>query len=133
MLLLDNNISPRLCKKLEAHFPGTVHVEDIGLDDSPDVVVWDYAINNGLTVVSKDSDFNNILHLKGYPPKVIWLRCGNVTTSFWKNYWLIGYWKSLNSLRAPRQGFWKFISCTDVRPPTYRRNLFVISGRNFYF
>lgn len=33
MLLLDNNISPRLCKKLDSEFPGIVHVEDMGLED----------------------------------------------------------------------------------------------------
>ncbi|MCB9282997.1 MAG: DUF5615 family PIN-like protein [Lewinellaceae bacterium] len=79
---MDNNISQRLCKKLDAIFPGIVHVEDVGLDDSTDELVWDYARSNGLTIVSKDSDFNNILLLHGYPPKVVWLRCGNVPTSF---------------------------------------------------
>lgn len=81
MLLLDNNISPRLCKKLQPEFPGTVHVEDAGLDDSSDEEVWEYARKNGYTIVSKDSDFNNLLLLRGYPPKVVWLRCGNAPTN----------------------------------------------------
>jgi predicted nuclease of predicted toxin-antitoxin system len=81
MLLLDNNISPRLCKKLEAQFPGILHIEDIGLDDSSDDDVWEYARKNGFAIVSKDSDFNNLLLLRGYPPKVVWLRCGNAPTA----------------------------------------------------
>ncbi|MFZ2901185.1 MAG: DUF5615 family PIN-like protein [Saprospiraceae bacterium] len=82
MLLLDNNISPRLCKKLDSVFPGIVHVEDRGLEDSTDTEVWEFARNQQLTIVSKDSDFNNLLLLKGYPPKVIWIRSGNVPTAF---------------------------------------------------
>ncbi len=34
----------------------------------------------GYCLVSKDSDFNDLLTARGFPPKVIWLRLGNCTT-----------------------------------------------------
>jgi len=32
-------------------------------------------------IVSKDSDFNDLLLLRGYPPFVVWVRRGNCSTS----------------------------------------------------
>jgi predicted nuclease of predicted toxin-antitoxin system len=34
-----------------------------------------------LTIVSKDSDFQQRALLYGHPPKVVWLRLGNCSTS----------------------------------------------------
>lgn len=42
--------------------------------------VWEYARANGCTIVTKDSDFNDLAALRGSPPKVVWLRLGNCTT-----------------------------------------------------
>ena len=46
-----------------------------------DPLVWDYAKNNGLMVVSKDSDMRQRSFVFGYPPKVIWVRLSNCTTA----------------------------------------------------
>ena len=78
-LLLDNNLSPRLVQRLEDIFPETNHVALLGLDQATDTVVWDTAQEQGYTLISKDSDFNDLLMAKGFPPKVIWLRIGNCT------------------------------------------------------
>ena len=32
---------------------------------------------NGFIIVTKDSDFQELSILRGEPPKVIWLKCGN--------------------------------------------------------
>ena len=54
-----------------------IHMKDI--DDSwSDDKIWDYAIENNLIIITKDSDFSNKVLLKGAPPKVIHLRFGNV-------------------------------------------------------
>ena len=80
-LLLDENLSPRLIRLLESDFPGSAHVREVGLRGADDRVVWEYAIAHGLAIVSKDDDFRQRSQLHGHPPKVIWLRVGNVTTS----------------------------------------------------
>lgn len=82
MLLFDNNLSPKLAKQLASLFPGCSHVVDFGLEASDDSDIWNFARQNGFTIVSKDQDFVHLLHHRGFPPKVIRLNCGNVTTSF---------------------------------------------------
>jgi predicted nuclease of predicted toxin-antitoxin system len=80
MFIIDNNLSPRLTKVLQPIFPNAIHVADAGLAAVNDNIIWSYAKKNHLHILTKDSDFVNILHLKGFPPKVIRLNCGNVTT-----------------------------------------------------
>ena len=79
-LLLDHNLSPRLVSKLAADFPETLHVRDVDLQSAADEAVWDFALQHGCTIVSKDSDFHQLAFLKGPPPKVIWIRLGNCST-----------------------------------------------------
>ena len=62
-------------------FPGTAHVEDLGLATAKDGEIWRFAKENGFAILSKDSDFYNGAVVYGGPPKVIWLRIGNCTTA----------------------------------------------------
>lgn len=80
-LLLDQNLSRRLVGVLAADFPDSTHVVVCDLDTSTDKDVWDFAGQRGYIIVSKDSDFRQYAFLYGTPPKVIWIRIGNVTTS----------------------------------------------------
>lgn len=80
-LLFDENLSPRLAPALSDLYPGSVHLRDCGLRGASDIEVWQYALDNGFAIVSKDSDFSQRSFLLGSPPKVIWLRIGNCTTT----------------------------------------------------
>lgn len=79
-LLLDQNISRKLVKELEGLFPGLNHVYLLGLHKASDEEIWNYARDNGFTIVTQDSDFNERSLIFGYPPKVIWLRTNNTST-----------------------------------------------------
>ncbi|HEX8681748.1 MAG TPA: DUF5615 family PIN-like protein [Ardenticatenaceae bacterium] len=79
-LLFDQNLSPRLVIQLSDVYPGSSHVSLLGLDRSYDDEVWQYAAQNGYFIVTKDVDFNEMSVVRGFPPKVIWLRLGNCTT-----------------------------------------------------
>ena len=68
-LLFDQNLSPSLPRRLEREFPGSLHVRDVGLAGADDATIWNYALTLGLTVVSKDSDFQQRSLLLGAPPK----------------------------------------------------------------
>lgn len=81
MLLIDNNLSPRLVKFLAEVFPGLMHVEDVMLGEAEDQVIWQYAAQNKLDILTKDADFNDIQRLRSYPPKIVWIRSGNISTS----------------------------------------------------
>lgn len=76
-LLFDQNLSFKLVSKLKKEYPNSVHIAAVGLDKASDNEVWLYAKENGLTVVTKDSDFNDICTLRNFPPHIIWLRLGN--------------------------------------------------------
>lgn len=80
-LLLDQNLSRRLVAVLAAEFADSRHVAECGLDTATDDQVWDFARQRGYAIVSKDSDFRQLAFLHGPPPKVIWIRTGNVTTN----------------------------------------------------
>ena len=79
--LFDQNLSPRLRDLLADMYPDIVHVRDVGLNTADDGTVWQYAVQNGLTIVSKDADFRQRSFLFGHPPKVVWLRQGNASTT----------------------------------------------------
>lgn len=79
-LLLDQNISRKLVNELEDLFPGSNHVYLLGLHKASDEEIWQYARDNGFTIVTHDSDFSERSLVFGYPPKVIWLRTGNTAT-----------------------------------------------------
>jgi len=36
---------------------------------------------NHLVIVTQDSDYSNWNKLRGAPPKIIWLRCGNASVN----------------------------------------------------
>jgi predicted nuclease of predicted toxin-antitoxin system len=81
-LLLDANISWRLCVPLAEHFGECLHVNRVGIQTPPaDTEIWDYAKINGCTIVSHDTDFTQLFFGRGHPPKVIFLKTGNVSSA----------------------------------------------------
>ena len=80
-LLFDQNLSPRLVTRLADLYPDSQHVSFIGLDEVDDRLVWEYANQNDFAVVTRDSDFSELSVLRGFPPKVIWIRRGNCSTN----------------------------------------------------
>ena len=80
-LLLDQNLSPRLCDRLRDIWTDGAHVRAVGLAAADDSAIWAYASQHGFTIMSKDGDFSGRSSLYGAPPKVIWLALGNCSTS----------------------------------------------------
>jgi len=77
-ILLDANISWKLVKTLKNDFGECTHVDLAGLQiPAKDKDIWDYALENGYIIITKDDDFLNLLETKGFPPKVVLLRTGN--------------------------------------------------------
>jgi predicted nuclease of predicted toxin-antitoxin system len=56
-------------------------VRDAGLKAADDPIIWKYAQDNDLTICSKDSDMHQRSFLFGAPPKIVWVRLGNCSTS----------------------------------------------------
>lgn len=80
-LLFDQNISFRIIKLIENIFPNPKQVRNLNLEDASDLDIWEYSKTNNFTIVTFDADFSDIANIKGNPPKIIWLRTGNTTTT----------------------------------------------------
>jgi len=79
-LLFDQNLSPSLVKRLADLFPESSHTESAGLAQNDDRSIWQYCLQEGFVVVSKDNDFGFLATERGTPPKAIWIRLGNCST-----------------------------------------------------
>lgn len=79
-LLFDQNISFRLVNLISDYYPNSKQVKELGLENSTDLEIFNYAKKNGFSIVTFDSDFFDLTIMKGFPPKIIWLRTGNTTT-----------------------------------------------------
>lgn len=80
-LLFDQNLSPRLIASLADLFPQSCHVRDAGLERADDLQVWQYALQHGFAIVTKDSDFQERSQLAASAPKIVWIRRGNCSTN----------------------------------------------------
>ncbi len=80
-LLLDENLSDRIIQRITDLYPDSTHVKTVGLTNTDDVVIWEYAKEHDFVIVSKDSDFHQRSLVYGHPPKFIYLRIGNSPTS----------------------------------------------------
>jgi len=80
-LLFDENLSPRLLSSLSNTYPGSAHVDFVGLHGRTDEEIWAWARLNDFAIVSKDDDFRQLCFLHGAPPKIIWLSVGNAGTA----------------------------------------------------
>jgi len=79
--LFDQNLSPYLVQALASLYPDSIHVRDVGLERSDDQIVWNYALNHGFIIVTKDADFHQMSFVYGHPPKIVWIQRGNCSTN----------------------------------------------------
>src|SRR5688572_30714946 len=80
-LLFDHHLSHKLVKRLNDLFPGSQQTRLLGMSTADDRQIWEYAKQHDFMVVSLDLDFYDLSVLRGHPPKLIWLRCGNASVS----------------------------------------------------
>ncbi len=82
-LWIDAQLSPTLAPWITAHFEDleATSVRELGLRDAEDVGIFAAARQANAIIVSKDSDFVDLVNRLGSPPKVLWIRCGNTTNT----------------------------------------------------
>jgi predicted nuclease of predicted toxin-antitoxin system len=74
-LLFDENLSPKLPNRLSDLFPESLHVRDVGMKATVDPIVWDYAKDNDLMIVSKDARYKLSI---GKPTKSYLVKAGKL-------------------------------------------------------
>jgi predicted nuclease of predicted toxin-antitoxin system len=78
--LFDQNISYRILKLIPEAYTGSTSVKSEGLINATDKEIWEFAKRNDYIIVTQDADFNDLNLLFGFPPKIIWIRTGNLKT-----------------------------------------------------
>lgn len=79
-LLFDANISWRIKSLLTSEFDNVNHITDFFEHNQKDYEIWEFAKKQNFIIVTNDSDFQNLLILNGFPPKIILLKIGNQST-----------------------------------------------------
>ena len=76
---VDAQLPPALAQWLGEHSLSASAVRDVGLRESDDGSIWNFATEGDWTVITKDEDF--VARCVGNPaaPAVVWLRLGNCT------------------------------------------------------
>lgn len=73
--LVDANLSPRVAVRLGKDGHEASHVRDHGLLRATDQVIAQFAVDNGSTIISADSDFATMLAFNGHlAPSLVLLR-----------------------------------------------------------
>lgn len=82
ILWLDAQISPAIATWVRMRFNlDAFAVRDLGLRDAEDPEIFAAAKAASAVVMTKDSDFVDLLEQHGPPPQVIWLRSGNTSNA----------------------------------------------------
>ena len=81
-LRLDAQLSPALAEWMTVTFgTDTRSVRDLGLRDADDPEIFQAARADEAVVMTKDSDFVELVERLGSPPQVLWVTCGNTANA----------------------------------------------------
>jgi predicted nuclease of predicted toxin-antitoxin system len=80
--IVDAQLPPGLARYLADRFRVRAsHVRDLGLRDADDLTIFQYAKKMSLIVVTKDSDFVELVYRHGTPSQIFWVTRGNTTNA----------------------------------------------------
>jgi predicted nuclease of predicted toxin-antitoxin system len=102
-ILIDAQLPPGLKVMLAAAGHEANHVIDVGLRDADDARVWEYAVREGIAILTKDEDFAVRRLRQPRGPTIIWLRVGNCSRAALER-WLTPLLASIEALVEAREG-----------------------------
>ena len=77
---IDAQLPPQLASWLNHTFEVQAFaLRDLQLRDAEDEQIFQMARQQGIVIISKDSDFVEMVLRLGIPPQLLWVTCGNVT------------------------------------------------------
>ena len=77
---IDAQLPPTLAQWLKETFSlEAFALRDLGLRDAQDRDIFEAARTENAVIMTKDSDFVDLVCRLGSPPQILWLTCGNVT------------------------------------------------------
>ncbi|ODH01876.1 hypothetical protein A4S05_26815 [Nostoc sp. KVJ20] len=79
---VDAHLSPAIATWISNTFGITaLALRDVGLRDAEDLEIFEAAKAQGVILITKDSDFVDLVERLGAPPQIIWLTCGNTSNA----------------------------------------------------
>jgi predicted nuclease of predicted toxin-antitoxin system len=79
---IDAQLSPAIAAWIANTFGITaVALRDLGLRDAEDTEIFEAAKSQGVILMTKDSDFVDLVDRLEAPPQIIWLTCGNTSNA----------------------------------------------------
>ncbi|WP_016953479.1 DUF5615 family PIN-like protein [Anabaena sp. PCC 7108] len=80
IIWVDAHLSPAIAVWITSTFSITaLALRDVGLRDAEDPEIFEAAKARGVILMTKDSDFVDLVQRLGSPPQIIWLTCGNTS------------------------------------------------------
>lgn len=77
---VDAQLPPTLANWLSDSFDlEASSLRDLSLRDAQDIQIFEAARAESAVIMTKDSDFIDLVCRLGTPPQILWLTCGNVT------------------------------------------------------
>ncbi|GAB4306268.1 MAG: hypothetical protein Fur0025_48250 [Oscillatoriaceae cyanobacterium] len=77
---VDAHLSPAIATWITSTFGvEAVALRNLGLRDAEDPEIFEAAKAQKAIVMTKDSDFVDLVERLGSPPQIIWLTCGNTS------------------------------------------------------
>lgn len=82
IIWVDAHLSPAIATWMTNTFGVTaLSLREIGLRDAEDPEIFEASRVQGVIVMTKDSDFVDLVDRLGVPPQIIWLTCGNTSNA----------------------------------------------------
>jgi predicted nuclease of predicted toxin-antitoxin system len=82
IIWVDAHLSPAIATWITTNFDVmALALRDVGLRDAEDPEIFAAAKTAEVIVLTKDSDFVDLVNRLGSPPQIIWLTCGNTSNA----------------------------------------------------
>ncbi|WP_038016363.1 DUF5615 family PIN-like protein [Synechococcus sp. PCC 7335] len=79
---VDAHLSPAIATWITGTFGfKAIALRDLELRDAEDPEIFEAAKDQKAIVMTKDSDFVDLVERLGSPPQIIWLTCGNTSNA----------------------------------------------------
>ena len=82
IIWVDAHLSPSIATWITATFGVTaLALRDLGLREAEDFEIFEAAKAQNVVMMTKDSDFVDLIDRLGSPLQIIWLTCGNTSNA----------------------------------------------------
>ncbi len=79
---VDAHLSPAIATWITSTYGvEAIALRDLGLRDAEDPEIFEVAKAQKAIMMTKDSDFVDLVERLGGPPQIIWLTCGNTSNA----------------------------------------------------